>query len=76
MNEVPFEEANGLDRLLTKLEYNALTEYGRIASDFGVPSSIVDYYEDNINAEQIKASFDSYESVIFEKVEKLINRSK
>jgi hypothetical protein len=75
-NKIPFEQANGLDKLLTKLEYNALTEHGRIASDFGVPSSIVDYYEDNINAEQIKASFDSYESLIFEKVEKLINRSK
>jgi len=70
----PFEDVNGIDRLLTKLEYNALTAFGRIASDFGVPSTIVDFYEDSNNAEQIRVSFDSYEKTIFEKVEKIINR--
>lgn len=67
----PFEEINGIDKLLTKLEYNALTEFGRIASDFGVPSAIVDYYE-NDNSPQIKASFDTYERAIFDKVERII----
>jgi hypothetical protein len=70
-----FEEISGLDRLLTKLEYNALTTSGRIASDFGVPSSIVDYYENSNNAEGIKAQFDTYEKSIFEKVEKIIKRN-
>ena len=70
----PFEEVSGLDRLLTKLEYNALTENGRIASDFGVPSSIVDYYESTVNTENIKSQFDNYERVIFEKVEKIIKK--
>jgi late competence protein required for DNA uptake (superfamily II DNA/RNA helicase) len=70
----PFEEDSGLDRLLTKLEYNALTENGRIASDFGVPSSIVDYYESTDNSENIKSQFDDYERVIFEKVEKIIKK--
>ncbi|MCK9401914.1 MAG: hypothetical protein M0Q26_00805 [Chitinophagaceae bacterium] len=70
-----FEEVSGLDRLLTKLEYNALTTSGRIASDFGVPSSIVDYYENSNNAEGIKAQFDTYEKSIFEKVEKIIKRN-
>ena len=70
----PFEEVSGLDRLLTKLEYNALTENGRIASDFGVPSSIVDYYESTDNTEYIKSQFDNYEKVIFEKVEKIIRK--
>lgn len=69
-----FEEVSGIDRLLTKLEYNALTENGRIASDFGVPSSIVDYYESSDNAENIKSQFDSYEKNIFEKVEKIIRK--
>jgi hypothetical protein len=69
-----FEEVSGIDRLLTKLEYNALTENGRIASDFGVPSSIVDYYESTDNAENIKSQFDSYEKNIFEKVEKIIRK--
>ncbi len=69
-----FEEISGIDRLLTKLEYNALTENGRIASDFGVPSSIVDYYESSDNAKNIKSQFDNYEKSIFEKVEKIIRK--
>lgn len=69
-----FEEISGIDRLLTKLEYNALTENGRIASDFGVPSSIVDYYESTDNAENIKSQFDIYEKNIFEKVEKIMKK--
>lgn len=69
-----FENITGLDRLLTKLEYNALTENGRIANDFGVPSSIVDYYESRDNAEAIKAQFDNYEQNIFDKVERIIRR--
>lgn len=75
MTNQSFEEISGLDRLLTKLEYNALTENGRIASDFGVPSSIVDYYENTNNAENIKSQFDNYEKDVFEKVEKIIKKS-
>lgn len=67
------DEVSGLDRLLTKLEYNAFTEKGRIASDFGVPTSIIDYYENEEKANEIKNSFDNYELTIFGKVEKIIN---
>ena len=70
-----FEEVSGIDRLLTKLEYNALTPFGRIASDYGVPASIVDYYESTDNAEGIKAHFDTYEKSIFNRVEKIIKRN-
>lgn len=73
---ISFEEVNGLDRLITKLEYNALTDLGRIANDYGVPSAIVDYYENKDNADKIQAAFDIYENIIFKKVEKLINRNK
>ncbi|MBK8296861.1 MAG: helicase [Saprospiraceae bacterium] len=69
-----FENINGIDRLLTKLEYNAITENGRIASDYGVPSSIVDYYENPTNSDNIKSQFDQYENGIFERVEKIIKR--
>lgn len=71
----PFDEISGIDRLLTKLEYNALTPNGRIASDYGVPSSIVDYYESSDNAENIKSQFDTYEKSIFERVEKIVRRN-
>ena len=72
-NQKPLEEITGIDRLIVKLEYNALTEFGRIASDYGVPSNIVDYYENSEQANDIKANFDSYELNIFNRIEKIIN---
>ncbi len=75
ITQQPFADISGIDRLLTKLEYNALTPSGRIASDYGVPSSIVDYYESSVNAENIRAQFDSYEKSIFERVEKIVRRN-
>jgi len=70
----PFEEVSGIDRLLTKFEYNAFTENGRIASDFGVPTKVVEYYENPENSNRISEQFDSYEKEIFKKVENIINK--
>jgi replicative superfamily II helicase len=72
-NNKTFEETTGIDKLLVKLEYNALTESGRIASDYGVPSSIVEYYENEDISKDIKANFDKYEMKIFDKIETIIN---
>jgi hypothetical protein len=69
-----FSEVVGIDRLITKLEYNALSEEGKIASDFGVPASIIDYYENQRNAASIRANFDSYELSVFERIDGIINR--
>jgi late competence protein required for DNA uptake (superfamily II DNA/RNA helicase) len=74
-NDKEFEKVVGIDRLLVKLEYNALTENGRIASDYGVPSRVVEYYESEHNSNEIKANFDNYEMKIFEKIEVIINGS-
>ena len=67
-----FEDVSGIDKLLLKFEYNALTDEGRIASDYGVPSSIVDYYEYPDNQVEIKAGFDGYELSTFNKIDKII----
>lgn len=75
----PFEEVTGIDRLLVKLEYNAVTEYGRIASDYGVPTNVLEYYENIENkakANIIKTNFDKYEIDIFNKVENVIKNNK
>jgi hypothetical protein len=56
-----------------KLEYNAVTEEGRIASDYGVPANIVQYYEDAVNSTKIKANFDTYETSIFNKIDGIIH---
>lgn len=71
---VKYEDVSGIDKLLLKFEYNALTDEGRIASDYGVPTSIVDYYESPQQQKVIKASFDNYELKAFERVEKIIKK--
>lgn len=71
-----FEESPGLDLLLTKLEYNAFSEKAKIASDYGVPNKIINYYDALENSQEdarkVQNSFDSYERAIFEKVKKII----
>lgn len=72
-NAKTFEDVTGIDRLLVKLEYNAMTENGRIASDYGVPSSVLEYYENTDKSKDIKTNFDNYEMKIFDKIERIIN---
>lgn len=69
------EETFGIDILLMKLEYNAFSDQAKIASDYGVPTKIVSYYDAKTSeqAENIQNSFDAYERRIFEKVQKVIN---
>lgn len=70
---ISFEEATGIDKLLMRFEYNCISEYGRIASDFGVPQKVVDYY-DNINGITID-SFDAFELSEYQKVDRIIKLS-
>ena len=67
-----FDQIIGIDAILLKMEYNANTEKGRLASDYGVPQKVLEYYDSN-NDMSKKDAFDSYEKHIFEKVEKIIN---
>lgn len=69
-----FEDVSGLDKLILKFEHNALTDEGRIASDYGVPSNIVDYYENEDMRESIKSRFDIYENNAFNRIDKIINK--
>ena len=65
----------GIDLLIMKLEYNAITERGRIASDYGVPYSIIEYYENESRASVIKSSFDAYEDQLFESISNMIEKN-
>lgn len=72
--DVEIVEVTGIDKLLIKLEYNAFSEEARIASDFGVPQKIVDYY-DSANANDSKRilnEFDAYERTVFERIKRII----
>lgn len=70
------DDVIGIDKLLMKLEYNALSDEGRIASDYGVPSNIVEYYENKSRSTEIREKFDNYETEVFEKISKIINKDK
>jgi len=72
-NNKDFDEITGIDKLLVKLEYNATSENGKLASDFGVPNKIIEYYDNEESREQIKADFDEYEINKFEQIENIIN---
>ncbi|WP_431610267.1 DEAD/DEAH box helicase [Chryseobacterium sp. 'Rf worker isolate 10'] len=71
-----FEDASGIDILLTKLEYNAFSEKAKIASDYGVPNKIVAFYDAKTTeqAKSISNSFDNYEKKVFEKVKNIIEQ--
>lgn len=71
------DDVTGIDKLLTKLEYNAISQKGRQVSDYGVPLKVLDYYEslegDKVNdAYLTKYSFDNYENYIYDKMESLL----
>ena len=68
----PFDQTKGIDAILLKMEFNANTENGRLASDYGVPQKILEYYDSNNDVNK-KNAFDSYEKRIFDKVERIIN---
>ena len=61
------DEITGITILLQKLEHNAFNENARIVSDYGVPFSIIQYYDGNLNKQ-----FDNYEQYIYRKVAKIV----
>ena len=73
LNSSSIDDEIGIDKLLIKLEYNALTEKGRLASDYGSPQKIIEYYEQEEN-DNIKESFDDFEHEKFKQISKILNR--
>lgn len=70
---VAFEQVTGIDAMLIRMEYNANTQKGRIASDYGVPNKVLKYYESaEEDRDTIKKSFDNYERTLFEKIDSFI----
>lgn len=73
---IKFEDVPGIDMLIVKLEYNAFSENARIASDYGVPQKIIDFYDSKNEPESkiIYNSFDNYEKQIYEKMKLIIEK--
>ena len=72
--KIPFEDIHGIDRLLMKLEYNAVSEDGRLASDYGVPSKIIEYFDNESERTKIEKSFDKFEKRQFKKITKILDK--
>ncbi|MCB4758074.1 MAG: DEAD/DEAH box helicase family protein [Sulfurovum sp.] len=70
--EIPFDDIHGIERLLMKLEYNAISEKGRLASDYGVPNKIIEYYDNEENRDTIRKQFDAYEEEKFKNIEAIL----
>jgi helicase C-terminal domain protein len=63
-----FDNVTGIQILLQRLEYNALTNTGRKLSDFGVPFELVKYYDGSVTTK----NFDLYESYVDKKIQNLL----
>lgn len=72
-NNKDIDDITGIDKLLVKLEYNATSKNGKLASDYGVPNKIIEYYDNEENRDEIKRNFDTYEMKKFEQIENIIN---
>ena len=70
---ITMDEVSGIDRLLLKLEYNATSTKGRLASDYGVPSKIIEYYEDGEKGGGVER-FDPFELEKFHQIESIFNK--
>ena len=70
---ITMDEVSGIDRLLLKLEYNATSDKGRLASDYGVPSKIIEYYEGGEKNGGLD-KFDIFELEKFNQIESILNK--
>ena len=70
---INLDEVSGIDILLLKLEYNATSDKGRLASDYGEPSKIVEYYDQD-EPDYIKSQFDRFEQTKFTEIEAILNK--
>lgn len=64
----PFENVSGIDRLIFKLEYNASSPEGLVASDYGASQNIIRYFDKEISETQL----DEYEKALLAKIKPLI----
>lgn len=70
-----FEDILGIDRLLTKLEYNAFNNEARIVSDYGAPYNVVKYFDSEASERsKIALEMDKYEKNILAKMELILKK--
>lgn len=65
-----FDKINGLEALIFKLEYNAQTPKGLVASDYGAPNKVIKYFDGQIKLSDL----DDYEMTFIDKIENLVSK--
>lgn len=63
-------DMDGLESLIFKLEYNAKTSDGLIASDYGAPNNVIKYFDGQIKLSDL----DAYEMTFVDKIQKLVHK--
>lgn len=63
-----FDDVSGIQILLQRLEYNALTTKGRKLSDYGVPFALIKFYDEN----REQKNFDRYEAYIDDQIQNIL----
>lgn len=71
-----YEKIQGIDALLAKFEYNAMTLQGRMVSDLGAPQRVVDYYDlltrTKTGAQRKLSEMDAFEKALTKSISHII----
>ena len=67
---IDMDQVLGLNVLIQLLEYGSVVEKAKKANDYGVPYSIVRYYE--TEDPRVVRMFDSYESKVFNRIKDVL----
>lgn len=67
---VDIDQVLGLNMLIQLLEYGSVVENAKKANDYGVPFSIVKYYETGDS--KVIGTFDAYEIKVFERIKDIL----
>ena len=67
---IDIDQVLGIHTLIQLLEYGSLTEKAKKANDYGVPYSIVKYYE--TENPKILRTFDAYENKVFNRIKDVL----
>lgn len=68
---VDIDQVLGLNVLIQLLEYGSVVEKAKKANDYGVPYSIVRYYE--TEDPRVARAFDAYETKVFDKIKDVLS---
>ena len=67
---IDIDQVLGLNILIQLLEYGSVIEKAKKANDYGVPYSIVRYYETEDS--RVVGTFDAYEAKVFERIKDIL----